>query len=137
MFPFPWLWLWMPQVHFPWSGSVDQTIEPNTNWFFDSIAPAAGNSQIEKKAFAVASYGRQLGLITDVLVALAEKGSVESGAAAEALSRLKDIRDRIATIKSDEAAASSQALFAQLQRLKSQDPAEFERMIARLQIANS
>jgi len=130
---YPWLWIWMPQVHFPWSGSVDQTIEPNTNWFFDSIAPAAGNSQVEKKAFAVASYGRQLGLITDVLVALAEKGSVDSADAADALARLKDIRARIATIKSDEATASSRALLDQLRRLKTQDPAGFERMIARLQ----
>jgi len=130
---YPWLWIWMPQVHFPWSGSVDQTIEPNTNWFFDSIAPAAGNSQVEKKAFAVASYGKQLGLITDVLLALAEKGSVDSGVAADALARLKDIREQIATIKSDEATASSQALFDQLRRLKTQDPSDFERMIARLQ----
>jgi hypothetical protein len=133
MLMFPWLWIWTPQVHFPWSGSVDQTIEPNSNWFFDSIAPAAGNSQVEKKAFAVASYGRQLGLITDVLVALAEKGSVDSASAADALARLKDIRERIATIKSDEATASRQPLLEQLRRLKTQDPPEFERMIAQLQ----
>ena len=133
MFPYPWFWFWAPRIHFPWSGSVDQTIEPNTNWFFDSIAPAAGNSQVEKKAFAVASYGRQLGLITDVLLALADKGTIDSAVAADALARLKEICERIATIKRDEATASKQALLDQLRRLKTQDPPEFERLIARLQ----
>jgi hypothetical protein len=40
---------------------VAQRIEPNANWFFDSISGQAGNAKMEKKDFEVASYGRQLG----------------------------------------------------------------------------
>jgi hypothetical protein len=58
---YPWLWIWAPQLHFPWSGGVAQRIEPNANWFFDSISGQPGNAKIEKKAFGVASYGKQLG----------------------------------------------------------------------------
>jgi len=70
---FPWLWVWAPDLNFPWSGSVAQRIEPNTNWFFDAIPDGAGDRRIEKKAFGVASYGRQLGLLTEVLIELADK----------------------------------------------------------------
>ena len=64
----PWLWFWAPQIHFPWSGSLAQNIAPNTSWFSDLIQPGAGNARIEAQAFATASYGKQLGLITDVLL---------------------------------------------------------------------
>jgi hypothetical protein len=65
---YPWLWFWAPQLHFPFSGNVAQRIEPDTRWFFQGIDPSAGDPHIEEKAFAVASYGRQLGLITEVLI---------------------------------------------------------------------
>jgi hypothetical protein len=55
---FPVFWIWSPQLHYPWSGSVAQQIEPNTNWFFDAISPTAGVAAIEKRAFERASYGR-------------------------------------------------------------------------------
>ena len=50
---YPWLWFWAPQLHFPFSGDVKQSIDPDTHWFFGAIHPAAGNSRIEEKAFAV------------------------------------------------------------------------------------
>jgi hypothetical protein len=99
---FPWLWFWSPQFHFPWSGSVRQRIDPITNWFFDSIPPAAGDGQIEKRAFEVASYGRQLGLIIEVLVEVAAKQAPLSPDAAGSLERLKAIQTAIEKIKRDE-----------------------------------
>ena len=65
---YPWIWLWAPQIYFPWSGSVAQKIEPSTSWFFDAIDPSAGDGRIERRACEIASYGRQLGLITEVLL---------------------------------------------------------------------
>ena len=65
---FPLFWIWSPQLHYPWSGSVAQQIEPNTNWFFDAISPDSGVAAIEKKAIERASYGRPLGLINEVLL---------------------------------------------------------------------
>jgi hypothetical protein len=128
----PWLLFWSPHLYFPWSGSVAQRIEPNTNWFFDSINSDAGNGRIEKKAFDVASYGRQLGLLTEVLVELAEKQVPLSPEAATALARLKDIQAQIETIKQEEASSSARDIEEQVRRLKKSNPAEFARLSERL-----
>lgn len=95
----PWLWLWAPQVQLPWSGNVVQDIEPTTTWFFDGIKPGAGNASIEEKAFAVASYGKQLGLLTEVLIELAEKNLGATARSAKALAELKRIQAEIEKIK--------------------------------------
>ena len=102
---FPWLWFWAPQIHFPWSGDVAQRIAPNTRWFFAGIPGNAGDAEIEEKAFSVASYGRQLGLITDVLIDLAEQVGARSAEATASLERLKSIRAQIERIKRAEYAA--------------------------------
>ena len=96
---YPWLWFWAPQFHLPWSGGVAQRIEPNTNWFFDSIPPEAGNGKIEKEAFEIASYGKQLGLITEVLIDLAERAKPRAAKATASLDRLKSIKRDIEKLK--------------------------------------
>jgi hypothetical protein len=96
---YPWLWLWAPQIQFPWSGDVVQDIEPTTTWFFSGIKPGAGNARIEQKAFAVASYGKQLGLLTEVLIELAEKNLGDSAASARSLGELRRIQAEIEQIK--------------------------------------
>jgi len=115
---YPWLWFWAPQVHFPWSGDVAQRIDPSTQ-FFQGIRPGAGNARIEEKAFAVASYGKQLGLITDILIELAEQTNARSPAAAASLDKLKRIRDQIEAIKNaeyDGVAVEIESRIAELRR---------------------
>jgi hypothetical protein len=144
---FPWLMFWAPQLHFPFSGSVAQQIDPN--WFFGAIDPAAGDARIEKQAFEVASYGRQLGLITEVLLELAEgrqaaqekgKGREAPGpqpafskAAGDSLVRLKEIRTRIEQIKAEYAGGRALDIEAELLRLQKRHPAEFALLRTRLQ----
>lgn len=99
---YPWLFFWAPQVHFPWSGNVSQDIEPNTTWFADLIQPGAGNARIEEKAFAVASYGKQLGHLTDLLIEIAEQTKPLSPNAAKSLDSLRKIQFSIEAIKSTE-----------------------------------
>jgi molybdopterin converting factor small subunit len=101
---FPWLWLWAPQFYFPWSGSVAQNIEPDTDWFFGTIQPEAGNAQVEKRVFGIASYGKQLGLITDVLLELtrpAREAATLSPEAAESFDKLDKLRTQIQKIKDE------------------------------------
>lgn len=78
---FPWLWFWSPHLQYPLSGSVEQDYKPFTNWgalLFRSIKPEAGNGQIEQKTFTdVASYGKQIGLITELIMVLVEKEAPE------------------------------------------------------------
>ena len=115
----PWQNIWAPNVHFPLSGSVAQQIEPTTNWFFDAIDANAGSARIERKAFEKASYGRQLGWLTEVVLALAEHSDhVEKGDDTSAFNRLKKIKAEIDAIKQQEAASTAEELESRLRWLK-------------------
>ncbi|MDM0023568.1 hypothetical protein [Variovorax saccharolyticus] len=127
---FPWLWFWSPTLHLPFSGSVAQQIEPDTQWFFAGIPAQAGNGQIEKKAFEVASYGSQLGWITEVLLAQASPGSVEADRAAGALRKLEKAHAEIEVVKKQSRAELAEAASAALARLQQADPAAYERLLA-------
>ncbi|MDM0017018.1 hypothetical protein [Variovorax saccharolyticus] len=127
---FPWLWFWSPTLHLPFSGSVAQQIEPDTQWFFAGIPAQAGNGQIEKKAFEVASYGSQLGWITEVLLAQASPGSVDADRAAGALRKLEKAHAEIEVVKKQSRAELAEAASAALARLQQADPAAYERLLA-------
>ena len=101
---FPWFWIWAPRLNMPWSGDVEQDIEPTTSWFFRGIRPGSGDATIEEKAFDVASYGRQLGLITEVLLDLAERSAASAPRAVEALAHLRQVKAEIDEVKAAECA---------------------------------
>ena len=96
---YPWLWVWSPQVHFPWSGSVAQKIEPRTTWFTSMIPPVSGDAAIEEQVFNAASYGTQLGLITDVLLDIVKETETLSPRASKSLDELKVLKSKIEDIK--------------------------------------
>jgi len=136
---FPWLWFWSPVFHLPFSGSVAQQIEPDTNWFFAGIPSSAGNGLIEKKAFDVASYGRQLGWITEVLLAAKGSDAVAPGKADASLRKLEAAYLEIEAVKKESRAELAEAAVAALEKLREADPAAHEMLIlsvqARLQAA--
>jgi hypothetical protein len=99
---FPWLWVWAPHLELPLSGNVMQDIDPVFSAFFKGIKPAAGNARIEERAVNVASYGRQLGLLTDLLIEVAERALPAQGASDATLGELRRIRDAIEQIKREE-----------------------------------
>lgn len=99
---FPFLSFWAPQIRLPFSGDVAQDIEPNLDLFFAGIKPRSGNGRIEVQAFDVASYGDQLGVITRLLLELAERQPAEVQAASRPLDELRKIHARIEAIKDDE-----------------------------------
>lgn len=69
---FPWLFLWAPyyapNTIYPWGGAVRQAFSLDT--FFDSIAPNAGDGTVEHAIFDYASYGRQIGTLSDIVAIL-------------------------------------------------------------------
>lgn len=94
----PSVWFWAPQFHFPWSGDVAQRIEPNV--VLDAITPAAGDREVEKRVLTeVASYGQQLGWITELLLDLAAQMPPTSPAGIEAQERLAAIAEKIEKLK--------------------------------------
>lgn len=132
---YPWLWFWTPQIHFPLSGSVWQDYKPNTTWFSDLIKPEAGNARIEERVFSVASYGKQLGLITKVLLEVAEQGQTESPEALQASQSLKDLRQLqadIDSIKKDEYESAAAKLVAEVNAVRERGGAEYEELTKRL-----
>lgn len=96
---FPWFWLWAPQLRLPFSGDVAQDIEPRLDTFFNGIKPQAGDARIEAQAFEVASYGDQLGVITRLLIEMAERLPESEQRQSAPLAELKAIHKRIEAIK--------------------------------------
>lgn len=127
----PSYWIWSPQVYFPFS-KWNQEVAPDTSWFFGSIPPQAGVGSVEKEVFEVASYGRQLGQIMDVLVPIAQ-AMQEQGAlppkARDALPKLTSLYDRIEEVKGKSLARKQDAALALLRDLERTDQANFRRLI--------
>ena len=117
---YPVFWYWAPQFQFPFSGSVAQRIEPD---FFSNIANSAGNGDVEREAFDVASYGRQLGLISEVLLSMAGTDTVSRAKGQESLARLKVIHDKVEDVKRRHQAADTEAARLALEKLQQSDPA--------------
>jgi hypothetical protein len=126
---YPWLFCWAPRVHFPFSGGVAQQIDPS--WFFDAIRPGAGNGEVEKQAFDVASYGKQLGLITEVLLSHAGPDSIDPAKSAESLARLKAVYRKIEEVKSERTANPADSAIALLDKLRATDPEQLGRILKR------
>ena len=97
-------WLnFIPQVNgwelnWPWSGAVTQDIT-------SSLWSRARNSRVERRVLdEVASYGRQIGAITDLLDEVADKlgGEAMTPRARHAHAQLKDFKARVDRIKEEE-----------------------------------
>jgi hypothetical protein len=115
---FPWFNFWAPQFRFPFSGAVNQDIEPVTD-FFSGIAPHAGDAGIERKVVQdVASYGTQLGMLADLLLEVAERQGLKDS---KPLSRLQDLQRQVGQVKAEQAEALRKAAEQALERLRDVD----------------
>jgi hypothetical protein len=124
---FPWLFFWAPELNLP--VGFAQNVEPNTNWFFGSIPPTAGDAAVEKQAFDVASYGRQLGLISEVLLNLAKQVTPNTPQARKSLERLRHISDDIENLKKRDAATLVEEIEVRLARLKRMHGARYPELL--------
>jgi hypothetical protein len=127
---YPWLWFWSPTWHLPFSGSVAQQIEPDTSWFFAGIPPWAGNGDQEKKAFDVASYGRQLGWITEVLLADKQSEAVSASKGKDSLGKLEKAYKKIEAAKKQSRAEIAEAAASALAKLREADREAYDRLLA-------
>lgn len=71
----------------------------------------------------VASYGKQLGALTNAVLELAE------GDKGEALAKLQDLAEQIEQVKQQHQAKLGQRVRADLRKLQQQDPAAFEALL--------
>lgn len=128
----PWLWFYAPQLHLPWSGDVAQRIAPSTRWFFDGIRPEAGDGEVERQVFEQASYGKQLGWITEVLTDLAAQRPPQTPQGRASLQRLQALRETVERIKRDERERRLSDLVEAVAALRRQGGPEFEALAGRL-----
>lgn len=100
---FPFYRYFSPHFRFPFSGDVNQQISPETDWFFGNINPQVGDGEIEKEVFLkIASYGKQIGKITAVLLRLIEELRKNKPSLLRdfpELAELKDLNEKIERIK--------------------------------------
>jgi hypothetical protein len=128
---FPWFFLWAPRYHFPWSGAVKEDISPDTNWFFGSIQPGAGDGQIEQAIFQEASYGKQIGILTDVVLSLVDEMNITSDEGKKAVEQLKIVNHHVKEIKARYETDRADTAIRILEKLQESDPEEFERIVTR------
>jgi len=126
---FPWLWIFAPTTYWPFSGAVSQEISPDT--FFNAIRPGAGVPGIEKRVFEQASYGKQLGWLTDVLVDSIDGNGLKSAEAQAALDNLKELRTKMKRIKDEHRHDQADAAIALLDRIEADSPDELRRVLVR------
>jgi hypothetical protein len=126
---FPWLWIFAPQTYWPLSGAVTQDVSLDA--FFRGIKPGAGVPGIEQRVFEHASYGKQLGWLTEVVIDAVDRQGAPSADAREALDRLKALRADVERIKGDVRRDRAEAAMALLDSLAADSPEELDRLLRR------
>lgn len=121
----PWLFPWWGLFKGPLSGDVTQDIAPITSWLSPQFEfNFAGNRRIESEVVAdVASYGKQLGILSEAVMELAD------GNKGVAIDRLKKLTDEIEEVKHQHKDRLEQKVKADLDQLKQQDPKTLKRLI--------
>lgn len=120
-----WLFPWWSLFKGALSGDLAQDISPVTSWLSPQFEfNFAGNRSIEAEVVAdVASYGKQLGLLSEAVLELA------GGNSGVALGRLKALTDQIEEVKQQYKERLDQKLKAELDQLKLHDPKALERLL--------
>jgi hypothetical protein len=115
--------LWMFRA--PWSGDVAQRI--TAPWFSPSLTVNyAGDPAVEDRVVTeVASYGKQLGWLTEIAIALAKREPPPE----ETLGRLEKAAKDIAAIKEQVGASAVDAANDALDRLERHDPAQYHKLL--------
>jgi len=115
--------LWMFRA--PWSGDVAQRI--TAPWFSPSLTVNyAGDPAVEDRVVTdVASYGKQLGWLTKIAIALAKRQPLPE----ETLRRLEKPPRTLTQSKSKSALPAVEAANNALDRLKRDDPAQYDKLL--------
>jgi hypothetical protein len=115
--------LWMFRA--PWSGNVAQRI--TAPWFSPSLTVNyAGDAAVEDRVVTeVASYGKQLGWLTEIVIASANEQPLPT----ETLARLEKAARKIDAIKEQSRASAVEAANNALDRLERDDPAQYNELL--------
>jgi hypothetical protein len=126
--------LTFPDIFFP--GAAGNWQEIMTRWWSPNIAfNFAGNAAIEREVTEdVASYGKQIGWLNDVVAALAKDAAAmkDDARAESAYKALMDARDKIDAIKERRKANAYDTAYDALAKLGAADQREYGRLVRSL-----
>ncbi len=117
---FPNFFPWLPQ-------SVDERF--NNGWTFGNLVVNLGNSrapEVEREVVSQHSYGRQLGRLTDAVVALAKQAGATADPAVEPLIQLAK---EIDAIKAKTRRRRCDELLDELKALKRSNPRQWTELV--------
>ncbi|MBF9002497.1 type 1 glutamine amidotransferase family protein [Vibrio nitrifigilis] len=115
--------------NFPLSGSVNQDLSPE--YFFNSIKKENGNGDIEKAIFnSGASYGRQIGIISDVLSEIIAQIQLPDSTEVQKFKQLQENINKIKEIKHDGLEQHAESI---LDKLKENDPKTLNKLLKKYQ----
>ena len=123
---------------FPGAGGNWQEIM--TRWWSPNISlNFAGNAGVEREVNEeVASYGRQIGWLDDIVLALAEAAAPQTlKKADDSLTKLKQAAGKIAEIKKRRSTSALSAARDALDRLKAADKTAYDYLVSTLQADRS
>jgi len=114
--------LWNSMLRMPMANAFIQPIAPVTSWFSPQVEMNfAGDAAIEGKVVAkVASYGKQLGALTEAILELAD------GKPGDKIERLRSIAEQVETVKRQHLETAARA---SLDALRKSDPDALARVI--------
>ena len=112
----------------PWSGPVTQDLLDH--WFSPAVTyNFAGDATIEKQVVeSVASYGRQIGWLNEVVLALAD-GKTPPAATVE---RMRQAAKEVEALKAIHASSAFADATEALARLKKESPRNYDRLLLTL-----
>jgi hypothetical protein len=125
----------MPWLKLPGSGDVWQKVTNVTDWFSPKFEMNfAGDPGIEEEVNkTVASYGRQLGILTEAVIALADPTQPKAVVDLKsAIDRLKGFQAEIEAIKKRRAPELEDQIIDAVTRLKASDPDAYKRLVAQI-----
>ncbi len=128
----PWQNIWAPNLHLPWSGNVSQQIEPEMTWFFDGIKASSGDASTERQIFEIASYGKQIGWISEVVLAMTELPGNSAVQQHPSCEKLKHLATEVLRIKHVENASMGHDMEKDLLWLKTHDHTEYSLVAQKL-----
>ena len=122
----PWLFPWWGFFKSPLSGDVNQEIAPNMSWLSPQFEFSfAGDRRIESDVVSdVASYGKQLGILSEAVLELAEDTKGKD------VTRLRELVAQIEAVKQRHADTLTDKVKAQLDQLRSEDPQALQQLLA-------
>lgn len=109
----------------PLSGNVDQRI--TSPWFSPAFTVnIAGDAAVEQRVITeVASYGKQIGWLNEIVLALANN----EDPCAQTLAKMRDAGQEIENIKARQKRSSLKLATEALDRLQAEHPREYQRLL--------